>query len=135
MIWIVLGPGFSGLSRQCDLMIVAGTVNEKMSKRLRLYDQMPEPKYVMAMGSCAISGGPYYYDSYNVVKGVDLIVPVDVHIRAVLPARGFAFWPDTVTEKIKKESIKTPKIHMWFDFAHHKSGLGILGYRKIIRNG
>ncbi len=62
-------------------MIVAGTVTYKMASRIRrLYNQMPDPKYVMAMGACTIGGGPYFKWGYHVVKGVDLVVPVDVYI-------------------------------------------------------
>jgi NADH-quinone oxidoreductase subunit B len=80
-----MGVFFRASPRQADVMIVAGTVNHKMAETVRtLYDQMPEPKWVVAMGACASTGGPFR-EYPNVVMGVDKIIPVDVHIPGCPP--------------------------------------------------
>ena len=93
--------------RQSDLMIVSGTVTKKMMPIIvRLYNQMPEPKYVLAMGACASGGGPFK-EGYNVVSGVDKFVPVDVYIPGCPPTpQALLNGLMKIQEKIRGESIK-----------------------------
>jgi NADH-quinone oxidoreductase subunit B len=94
--------------RQSDVMIVSGTVTKKMIPQIvRLYNQMPEPKYVIAMGACASGGGPFK-EGYNVVSGVDKYVPVDVYIPGCPPTpQALLHGLIKLQEKIDKQSLKT----------------------------
>lgn len=99
--------------RQSDVMIVAGTINKKLELAVKtLYDQMPEPKWVIAMGNCAISGGPFKVkENYNVVEGADKLFPVDVYIPGC-PPRPEALLEGIMTleEKITGKR-RWPRVH------------------------
>ena len=91
--------------RQADMIIISGSINYKMAPVLkRLYDQIADPKYVIAMGACAVSGGPFYYNSYSIVKGADHVIPVDIYVQGCPPrpeALLYAFLQ--LQKKIKRE--------------------------------
>ena len=93
--------------RQSDLMLVAGTVTKKMIPAIvRLYNQMPEPKYVVAMGACASGGGPFK-EGYNVVAGIDKFIPVDIYVPGCPPTpQALVFGLNELQRKIDKQSLK-----------------------------
>ena len=111
--------------RQADLLIVAGTVTMKMAPALvRLYEQMPEPKYVIAMGACTITGGMFSADSTTAVRGVDKLIPVDLYLPGC-PPRPEAIFDAVIKlrKKVGNESIqernKTEQTHRYFTVEHN----------------
>ena len=109
---------FRGSPRQADLLICAGTITHKMAPALlRLYEQMPEPKYVIAMGACTCGGGMFAETSYSVVKGIDKIIPVDIYLPMCPPK------PESLLDAIRKlqSNIKKESIIKRNEFtqSHH----------------
>ena len=102
------GVVFRASPRQADLMIVAGTLTNKMAPALRkVYDQMPDPKWVLSMGSCA-NGGGYYHYSYAVVRGCDRIVPVDIYVPGCPPtAEALLYGVLQLQKKIKRAEMSS----------------------------
>ncbi|MDR2387816.1 MAG: NADH-quinone oxidoreductase subunit NuoB [Deltaproteobacteria bacterium] len=100
---------FRPSARQADLMMVTGTVSKKMAPALvRLYEQMPAPKYVMAVGNCAISGGPFKFENqYGIVEGVDNLVPVDVYVPGCPPR------PEAILEGVFAIQKKILGVRFW----------------------
>ena len=111
--------------RQADLLIVAGTVTMKMAPALvRLYEQMPEPKYVIAMGACTITGGMFSSDSTTAVRGVDKLIPVDLYLPGC-PPRPEAIFDAVIKlrKKVSNESVfernKAQQTHRYFTIEHN----------------
>jgi NAD(P)H-quinone oxidoreductase subunit K len=112
--------------RQADLLLVAGTVTMKMAPALvRLYEEMPEPKYVIAMGACTITGGMFSSDSTTAVRGVDKLIPVDLYIPGC-PPRPEAIIDAIIklrkkvsNETIQERSLKTEQTHRYYSTTHN----------------
>ena len=125
---------FRGSPRQADLLICAGTITHKMAPALlRLYEQMPEPKYVIAMGACTCGGGMFAETSYSVIKGIDKIIPVDIYLPMCPPKPESLL--DSIKQlqnKIKKESIVNRKNFMEEHKTTLKESCGILTSEDLI---
>lgn len=115
--------------RQADLIITAGTINMKMAPALvRLYEEMPEPKYVISMGACTITGGMFSVDSPTAVRGVDKLIPVDVYIPGC-PPRPEAIFDAIIKlrKKVANQSIQERSLleqtHRYYSTQHHMKGV------------
>ena len=105
-----LGIIFRASPRQSDVMIVAGTLTNKMAPALRqVYDQMPDPRWVISMGSCA-NGGGYYHYSYSVTRGCDRIVPVDIYVPGCPPTSEALMYGIFQLQKVSTGPHRTPKL-------------------------
>ena len=94
--------------RQADMIIISGSINYKMAPVLkRLYDQIADPKYVIAMGACAVSGGPFYYNSYSIVKGADHVIPVDIYVPGCPEVRRSKLIQPCIISKISIHDKRT----------------------------
>ncbi len=136
-----LGSGvFRASPRQCDVMIVAGTICVKMGDCMKkLYAQMPEPKYVIAMGNCAIGGGIFYHDTYSVVQGTEKLgIPVDIHVVGCPPRpEGLLHGILKLKEKIAMHG--KPEVRLPEKFIMPKNALGVMqeqleATQKVIEN-